>query len=152
LFKRNDHGSRFRHAHSRTGGLRSMASRGQAMTEFSLVLPVFILLLFGTIFFGNIVYAYSYVSYAAREASRYAAVHGSTNKNPATSSSVQNFVTQETAGLNLKQLSVATSWSPDNNPGSTVKVQVQYNMPFSVPLVTSTTLQLISTSQMVVAQ
>jgi Flp pilus assembly protein TadG len=129
-----------------------MASRGQAMTEFGLVLPVFILLLFGVMCFGNIVYAYSYVSYAAREASRYAAVHGMNNKAPATSSSIQNFVTEETAGLNLKQLSVTTSWSPDNSPGSLVKVQVKYSMPISIPLVTSTTLGLTSSSQMVMSQ
>jgi Flp pilus assembly protein TadG len=129
-----------------------MTSRGQAMTEFAVALPAFILLLFGVIDFGNIVYAYSYVSYAAREASRYAAVHGSTNKNPATSSSVQTFVQKETAGLNLNRLSVATSWSPNNSPGSTVRVQVQYSMPISVPLVTSTTLSLTSASQMVVSE
>ncbi len=125
---------------------------GQAMMEFALVVPVFVLLMFGVMDFGKALYAYSFVSYAAREASRYAAVHGQNSKQPATSAGIQSFVNNETAGLNTKRLVVTTTWSPDEKPGSVVKVQVQYSLPLSVPLLPATTISLWSVSQMVISQ
>ncbi len=129
-----------------------LGTEGQTMTEFALVIPVFLVVVFAMMYFAEAVYAYSYVSYAAREATRYAAVRGSASLTPATASAVQNFVYGETAALDTKLLTVATSWTPDNNPGSVVKVQVQYNFPLSVPFLTSTTLTLASASQMVISQ
>jgi Flp pilus assembly protein TadG len=139
---------RLRGAHRR---LRA-GSRGDAMTEFALVVPIFAMLLFGVMDVGKAVYAYSYVSYAAREATRYAAVHGGDSKDPASSADIQNFVANEMHGLSAKQLSVTTSWSPDNNRGSVVKVKVQYSMAIDVPLLAAKTLALASASQMVISQ
>ena len=52
--------------------LRSRAGsrRGQALVEFALVLPIFILLLVGIFDFGRAIYAYNTISNAAREAVR----------------------------------------------------------------------------------
>jgi Flp pilus assembly protein TadG len=122
------------------------------MAEFAIVLPVLVLLLFGILDMGKAVYAYSYVSYSAREATRWAAVRGQTSKTPASSSDVQAFIVGETQGLDTKQLTVTTSWSPDNKPGSVVTVQVQYSLPLSVPLLPTTTLALTSASKMVIQQ
>jgi TadE-like protein len=49
-------------------------SSGQTMVEFALLLPVFMLLLFGLIDGGRLVYENSVVSQAAREAARQASV------------------------------------------------------------------------------
>lgn len=49
-------------------------SRGQALVEFALVLPVFTLTLFGLIDVGRLVYANSVLSQAAREGARVASV------------------------------------------------------------------------------
>jgi len=49
-------------------------SRGQSLVEFALVLPIFMLLLFGLIDMGRYVYLNSTLSQAAREAARVAAV------------------------------------------------------------------------------
>ena len=56
----------------RTLRLRSRAGsrRGQALVEFALVLPIFILLLVGIFDFGRAIYAYNTISNAAREAVR----------------------------------------------------------------------------------
>lgn len=62
---------------SRVAGSR----RGQALVEFALTLPVLILLLVGIIDFGRAVWAVSVVSNAAREAARYAIVHGGSPSN-----------------------------------------------------------------------
>jgi Flp pilus assembly protein TadG len=48
--------------------------RGQALVEFALVIPVFLLLLFGVVDFGRLIYMNSTVSQAAREGARLASV------------------------------------------------------------------------------
>ena len=49
--------------------------RGQALTEFALLLPFLLVFLFGIIDVGRMVYAYNSVSNAAREAGRTAIVN-----------------------------------------------------------------------------
>jgi hypothetical protein len=51
-------------------------SRGQAMVEFALVFPVFVLLLVGIFDFGRVIWVNDTLSTASREAARYAIVHG----------------------------------------------------------------------------
>jgi Flp pilus assembly protein TadG len=53
---------------------RSRRSRGQALVEFALVIPIFLLMLFGLIDIGRYVYMNSTLSQAAREGARVAAV------------------------------------------------------------------------------
>ena len=125
---------------------------GQASAEFGVVAAVFLTLVFGIMNFARAVYAYNFVSYASREASRYASVHGRYSNTPAQASDISNFVLNETHGLDPNFLTVSTSWSPDNNQGSTVIVQVKYNFTLSSPWLTSTVLPLSSTSQAVIWQ
>lgn len=57
-------------------------SRGQAMVEFAIIFPVFILLLVGMFDFGRVVWVNNTLATAAREAARYAIVHGSKSTCP----------------------------------------------------------------------
>jgi len=50
------------------------ADRGQSLTEFALLLPVFLLLLFALFDFGRGIFAYNTISGAAREGARIAIV------------------------------------------------------------------------------
>ena len=50
--------------------------RGQALVEFALVFPVFVLLLVGLFDFGRVIWVNDTLATAAREAGRYAIVHG----------------------------------------------------------------------------
>lgn len=56
---------------------RTKRSGGQTLVEFALVLPLFLLLIFGLIDMGRLVYMSSTMSQAAREATRVAAVEAS---------------------------------------------------------------------------
>lgn len=56
--------------------------RGQAIVEFALVLPLFLLILIGMVDVGRAIWANNSVANAAREAARYAIVHGGTKSNP----------------------------------------------------------------------
>jgi Flp pilus assembly protein TadG len=56
---------------------RGQRSRGQSLVEFALVIPIFLLLLFGLIDGGRLVYQHSVLSQAAREGARLASVEAS---------------------------------------------------------------------------
>jgi hypothetical protein len=60
-------------------------TRGQALVEFALVFPIFILLLFGVVSYGLYVFYNQQLSNAAREGARYAAVHSVTAQCPTVS-------------------------------------------------------------------
>jgi hypothetical protein len=62
-------------------GRRSDRTRGQALTEFAIVLPIFLAMLFGIVDVGRVVWANDSLASAAREASRFAIVHGGTAAN-----------------------------------------------------------------------
>lgn len=51
-------------------------SRGQAMAEFALVLPLFVLLLVGIVDGGRVVFSHNQLAEAAREGTRWGSVQG----------------------------------------------------------------------------
>jgi len=55
---------------------RSRRHRGQALAEFALVVPLFLILVLGIVDFARGIFVYSVLSNAAREGARYAMVHG----------------------------------------------------------------------------
>jgi len=59
--------------------------RAQALTEFALVFPIFLMVLFGLIVIGLYVFYNQQLANAARESARYAAVHSSTAQCPTVS-------------------------------------------------------------------
>jgi hypothetical protein len=60
---------------SRIGRARHPRTRGQALVEFALAIPVFLVLLMGIIDLGRGIYMYNGVSQAAREIARVTSVH-----------------------------------------------------------------------------
>jgi Flp pilus assembly protein TadG len=96
------------------------------MVESAVVATVFLLLVVSVAEFGRIGYAYNVVSFAAHRGARYAAVRGSTSGRPASAADIQAEVQAYVTALDNSQLTVATTWNPDNNPGSTVIVKVSY--------------------------
>ena len=60
--------------------LRTRVRNGQALVEFALVLPIFMVLLMALLDFGRVVYAQNTVAQAAREAARFAAVSPTASK------------------------------------------------------------------------
>jgi hypothetical protein len=70
----------------RRAGHDSARSGGQALTEFALVFPLFLLVLFSLIVVGLYVFYNQQLAYAARESARYAAIHSSTSQCPVVSS------------------------------------------------------------------
>ena len=127
-------------------------NRGGTLVESALVLSVFLLFTFGIMDFGRLLYAYNFCSFAARDATRYASVRGSTSSSPATASTVQTFVTGLATGLTAASLTVTTSWSPDNTPGSTVTVTVKYAYTPMVAMYLPSALSVASQSKATIMQ
>gem|GEM_PF-425356 len=130
----------------------SKANAGQSAIEFALTIPVLLLLIVGIAWGGQLLAAYEFVSYAAQEAARYAIVRGATSPNPVTADEISSFVTNMAVSVDPNALSVTTTWLPNNEPGSAVQVQVQYNFASTLPFVPQVTIPLSATCQMVIAQ
>lgn len=108
---------------------RRRSQRGAAgMVELGIALPIFFTLLFGIVTYGHAMFADTQVSYAARAAARWASVRGSSSSTPATSATVQTYVRSKAKGLVANNLLVTTTWSPNNQAGSNVTVDVSYSM------------------------
>ena len=90
--------------------LNRMSARGQTIVEFALVLPIFLLIVFGIFDFGRIVFLQSQLENAVREGVRTGIGMTANNKTPAQiASAVRDRVRSQTG---LAGASVAQSCSP----------------------------------------
>ena len=131
---------------------RLRGQTGSAIVEFTLVALMFFMLSLGLAEFGRAIFDYSIVSSLAREGVRYAAVRGSASGHAATAGNISAYVQSKASGMNV---TVTVTWTPanNNNPGSTVNVQVQYTFRSVAPVLLSLgTIPLTSTSSMVIIQ
>lgn len=99
---------------------------GQTLVEFSLVLPVLLVMLFAIVDFGRAMYTWSIVSNAAREGGRTAAVQGTTAQ-------INTAVNSAATGLNLGSLT-KTYTNVQGTKGTTVTVNVSYAFTYVTPI------------------
>lgn len=150
----------------------SKSEAGATLVETAISLALLLCVLIGTFEMCLALYSYHYVSYAAREASRYAIVRGSTSCNNTpnltncnvTSAQLQTWVRNLSyPGINPNSLTVNTTWpttgancypstTPCNNPSNLVNVVVNYAYAYTVPFWGAGTINISSTSQMVISQ
>lgn len=104
------------------------SERGQTMTEFAIVLPILVVLLFGIIQFGIAFNNYVTITDAARAGARKAAVSRQSG-NPV--GDCTNMVRSSAGDLDQTKLQVncSSAWGP----GDDVTVDVQY--PYSISLI-----------------
>jgi Flp pilus assembly protein TadG len=104
--------------------------RGQALTEFALVLPILALLLFGVIQFGITFNNYLTLTDAVRAGARKGAVarHLTTNREAA----VEQTVVDAATDLKLSDLDVTVGVSPGWEQGADVTVTATY--PYDIKL------------------
>lgn len=130
--------------------------RGQSGAEFAKIVLYFMIFIFAIMQGVGVLNAYNFVTYAARDAARYAIVHGATSPSPASSDDIKNFVIAEAKGFDTSpsKLTVTTTWTPANNknPGSVVNVTVAYNFAPLARIASTVTWPLSSTSKMVISQ
>ncbi len=137
---------------------RRSRTRGQALVEFAVVLPVFLLILSGILDFGFLLYSRMTVISSAREGARVAidAPKSTPAQQAQLPSIITNRVTQAASGLNLADLTVTPTCIPACNfaagnakAGDSVKVVVSYDYHSIFPLLFGQSIPMSSTVQMV---
>ena len=139
-------------ANDTTNRGQERAEAGQTLTELPIALVLFLVLAFGTVDAGRLIYAYNAVSLSAREGVRWAAVRGGASGHAASKAEIQSFVQSKTVGV---PVTVDVSWLPDGNnqPGSTVLVTVTSAFALIAPLpFVPQTINLTSSSRMVISR
>jgi Flp pilus assembly protein TadG len=126
--------------------------RGNAMMEGGLVLIVFLMILFGIIDFSRAVFAHNSAQFAAREGCRWASVRGAGSGDVATAESVSAFAKGLMPGISGQEVTVNTTWSPDNKAGSIVQVRVIAQFTPITPVLTQGTWNLTGVSRLMVSQ
>lgn len=109
-------------------GVKLPNSKGQAMVEFALVLPVLLLLLLGMIEFGRFYNAWLMVTHASREGARTSSLGGSTSQ-------VELRVDGVMESYDLSRIAVVISPSGAKSRGDMVRVRVTYTMDPLTPMV-----------------
>jgi hypothetical protein len=137
--------------------------RGSALFEQALTIIVLLSVMFGIIDFARALYTYHFVANVAREASRWASVRSSTSPlGAADHSNVESLVSNVSGmGLDAANITSSINWlspphgspsCPANIPGCVVEVQVNYNFKFFFPFMPSRSINMQSTSEMVITQ
>ena len=152
-------------------------SSGSGLLELALTASIVLMCLIGVLDGARAVYIGHYVGNAARDATRYAMVRGSTWNGTscasvtayscnATASDVTRYVQNQTpSGMSVTGLNVATVWTGltpsgqtcdtslgKNSPTCVVQVTVSYNFSFMVPFITRHALVLKSTAAVAIAR
>jgi Flp pilus assembly protein TadG len=124
---------------------------GQAATEFAMVATVFLLATFGIYMMGTLVFAYNSISSAAREAARYALVHGTTS---ASASAIRTVAINAAPSLGLTTSEVTVTFPADLKVPSLLdaKIVISYPYTIKVPFMSSESLTLTATAQMPISQ
>jgi Flp pilus assembly protein TadG len=102
---------------------------GQAMVEYAILSVAFFTMLLFVIDGGRILWNYITVADAARVGARYAVVHGSKSMapvGPGSYTALTQNVQSAAVGLTPANLTVTATWTPNNDPGSSVTVDVTY--------------------------
>lgn len=117
------------------------------MVEFVVVATVLFALLFAIVEMGLMIYDYNMIGSAAREAVRYAIVH------PSDTTGIQNAAINSAPFLSSSNITVDVSVTdPNDSSKKDAKVTISYPYSLQIPLLSSMSITLGSTSQMMLAQ
>lgn len=109
---------------------------GQAMVEFALILPVFLLILCGIIDFGWLFYNQLSLNNACREGARYAVVH--TAEDGDTISIINHIENTTTTVFANDGVDISVSYSSPNDPTSgDITVSMEAEISFFTPVLST---------------
>ena len=125
--------------------------RGVVAVEFALVIPIFMLMTYGFMELGRALFIQNSLGHAVYEAQRYAIVHGASSSSPADADAIRQVILEKAGMLDGSLLTVAVSFTPDNEPGSTVNIQATYAFDYMTGLVPLNAFDMVSTSEATIA-
>ncbi len=112
---------------SRGGGV----TRGQAIVEFAIVFPVFILLVMMIVDFGRVVWYDNAISNGAREGARYAIINHPSRDDPA----IRQYVREKAVGVPLVDADITITPAVTRIARDPVKVSISYQFTPITPMV-----------------
>ncbi|MDH4341849.1 MAG: pilus assembly protein [Nitrospira sp.] len=116
-----------------TTGMQKLNERGVVAAEFALLLPVFLLILFGIIEFGMMMYGREIVTNAAREGARAGIVQGPPKRTGGEITSISNNYLTGT-GINLADVTFTPTGEGLASPNM-LTVTAVYNYNFLIPYI-----------------
>lgn len=145
---------------------KSYGSRGQAMVEFAVTAAALLLITTSIMMGAQAVMAYNSMSAAAEEAVRYAVAYGPNSPSPASTDTIEGMAAGVAPQLHLTKTvfdahgnvtfagNVTATWVADANMTTRqdARVVVAYDFPLKIPLMSTVTLHLTATSQMMASQ
>lgn len=115
---------------------RSRHEDGQAMVEFALILPVFLLILCGIIDFGWLFYNQLSLNNACREGARYAVVH--TAENADTQAIINHIENTTTTVFANDGIDISVKYSSPSDPtAGDVTVDLKADISFFTPVLST---------------
>jgi len=139
--------------------------QGSALVEFAVSVLILLTVVFGIVDVGRALYAYDWVSNAARLGTRFAMVRGGTCTQlsggcPAIQSDVVTYINSNAPGINTSDVTVKTHCIVGQTSfgllpcavGTQVYVEVQYSFSFISPLIPQHTWLMTSSSQVTVSR
>jgi Flp pilus assembly protein TadG len=108
------------------------SERGQELVEFALILPLLLLLLFGIIEFGIVVYRYNLIAHMGREVARYGSINPDTVEPPGPlNAHIESVIYPQWAtAIPTDTLTITATLTPGAFISSTVNVTVTYRHQF----------------------
>jgi Flp pilus assembly protein TadG len=105
--------------------------KGQALVEMALIMPLFLLVVFGITEFGRALYILNSLNNAAREGARRASVSATV---PLDMTALQNYIK---ASIPFDQTGIVINIAPASPLAGTDTIKVSVNLPFksSVPII-----------------
>ena len=124
-------------------------TRGANLVEFALLSIPFLAITLGLVDAGRAIFAYSALAHGTREAARVAIVKGAQGGS-ITEPQLQDLVRQRAIGLTPSGVTVDVTWTPDNNPGSKVRLDSTYTFQPLTTFAFKTAIFLRSRAEMVI--
>jgi len=103
----------------------SISRKGQSLVEFSLVLPIAVLLMTVFLDLGRATFAYISISNAVREGTRYAVVHES--QTTAQKDAIKEQITGQMQGIDLSKVTMSITPPTPTNANITITVNYSFN-------------------------
>ncbi len=120
---------------------RRAGEKGMTLVESCLILMLFFFLLIGIVECGRVLNSYHFLSNASREAVRYAMVRGADSGRAVSAANMTSYVKSIAPGMDPTAFTVTTTWPHgDNEPGSAVRVNIQYAFQSIVPFIPAVTM------------
>ncbi len=126
------------------------AEGGTYALEMALMMPLYLMLIFGFTSVALLLFVYCEASYASRAAVRFASVRSATNGvyTPCSAADISNLVTALMPGLSGGTLSFPSyGCTGSNAAGSLITVTVQVRYPVGLPYIAASGITLSSTAR-----